>query len=102
MIRFYVVGIEALTRQQERAFIAWAHDAKGLGWWHWISNFWLLVGHQEVTCSDIRDELLRLAPGMDCLVLEVNPVTWAGFGPKTTVHDMFKWIKSTWRSDETS
>jgi hypothetical protein len=100
MRKWFVVGIESMTAEQEKSFLEYIRD-KRMGWWHWIPNLWLITGSDAVGCSDIRDKLMNLAPAKNTLVLAVNPVTWAGFGPKSDKRDMFRWLNRTWgRTDD--
>jgi hypothetical protein len=100
MRRFFIVGIEGITPEQDKEFIRWAHDENGFGWWHWIPNFWLLVGHREnVGCEEILDYLNSVAHNKNKLVLQVTPTTWAGFGPTGPKKNMFDWIRQNWRPD---
>jgi hypothetical protein len=70
-----------------------------VGWWHWINNFWLVIDtRDQLSCVSIRDELSKVAPGVRKIVLEVEPVTWAGAGPSTPPNDMFDWIKKSWET----
>jgi hypothetical protein len=93
MKKFFVVGIEPMTAEQDRSFIEYLRGLR-VGWWHWIPNFWLVTGNTEAGCSEIRDELDRIAPGNTNLVLEVDPINWAGFGPTTDERNMFVWLNT--------
>jgi len=77
MTKWFVVGTESITAEQEKSFIDYIKD-NGFGWWHWIPNFWLITGEGSPSCIEIRDELHKLAPGKDIIVVEFKPVTWAG------------------------
>jgi hypothetical protein len=96
MTKWFVVGTESITAEQEKSFIAYIHDEHGFGWWHWIPNFWLITGSGSISCDEIRDKLLEIAPGKDSIVVEVNPVTWTGFGPNQGKENMFAWFYTTW------
>jgi hypothetical protein len=94
-MRFFVVGIEPITTEQEKSFIEYI-SAKQMGWWHWIPNFWLILGLNTPSCSEIRDELHRLAPSETIMVVEVSPVSWAGYGPNAGEKNMFPWFAENW------
>ena len=56
----------------------------GVGWWHHLPNSWLVSdGTGKVDSAKIRDDLGALVPGLHCMVLEVKPDTWHGFGPNS-------------------
>jgi hypothetical protein len=96
MTRRYVVAVEEMTKPQEEEFLAYIRSER-MGWWHWISNFWLLIDrHDAVTASAIRDKLREISEPSRCLVMQVDHITWSGMrnDPK-----MFEWIKSTWKED---
>ena len=98
----FIVGVNGMTEEEEKAFISYIRD-KRMGWWHWVSNFWLLVDPSEqIEVVDIRDVLIRVAPGKRNLVLQVeieDESTWAGLGPTGEKNDMFNWIRKTWSQD---
>ncbi len=96
MIKWFVIGTESLTVEQEKSFIEYL-EGKRLGWWHWLPNFWLITGDNAPESSAIRDKLNDLASGKHLLVVEVNPVTWAGFGPGTAERNMFNWLNRMWK-----
>ena len=97
MSRYFVVGLNHTTKDQTNALQEWIEN-NDLNWWHWVDGMWLLISNRrDLEVSTIRDRLNALAPGVTALVLEVEPVTWSGFGPKTGVRDMFKWLKANWK-----
>ena len=72
-----------------------------LGWWHWISNMWLLVDSSgQMTASILRDKICKLYSENRVMVIELDGDrdTWAGFGP-TQPKNMFDWIKQNWGKD---
>jgi hypothetical protein len=98
MTKWFVVGTESMTAEEEKSFIRYV-QSKGLGWWHWIPDFWPITGDvADLECSEIRDELSRIGRGNSTLVLEIQPVTWSGFGPKNDKRNMFTWLRRTWRA----
>jgi hypothetical protein len=101
MKRRFIVAIDGMTDQQESTFISYIQN-QGLGWWHWIGNFWLLVSiDKKLNADEIRDKLLEIVPEKYSLVLEVhNSISWYGFGLNKPPKDMFNWIKETWHPDK--
>ncbi|MEB8063602.1 hypothetical protein [Citrobacter braakii] len=101
MRRKFAVALDSSTKEQNAQLKKFIED-NGLGWWHWIANFWLLTDQNgNLTARDIRDKLNELYPGVHCIVLSIDKDedTWSGFGPKGTEKNMFNWLKSTWDKD---
>jgi hypothetical protein len=95
----YVVLVDSATKEQEAAFVEFMKSQK-FGFWHWLSNSWLLVDNSGVSSATaIRDKVDEVFPGAYNLVLELagGTDTWAGFGPQSDKRDMFKWIKDYWK-----
>ena len=54
--RFVVCYSDNIPKEKEMHFIQFIKDNK-LGWWHWISNMWLLVDSSgQMTASILRDK----------------------------------------------
>jgi hypothetical protein len=91
--KFFVVLVDAdATTAQRDAFTKYLRDAPG-GFWHHVSHGWLIVnaGGQHDAIS-LRNKAKEFMPSAVHLVLEVEPVTWAGFF-KTQAGD---WIRKYW------
>ena len=73
------------------------------GWWHWISNAWLLIDSKgNWTAAEIRQQTSEFFPGINNFVLELRgdgTDTWAGFGPKSEKRNMFTWLDQNWKKD---
>ena len=98
MIKRFVVTLNSSTKEQNGAFIAFVKE-NGLGWWHWLDNFWLLTDRSgKFTAITIRDKADEFYPGVHKLVLQLDETgdTWAGFGPNTEKRNMFTWLIDTW------
>ena len=92
--RFVVCYSDNIPKEKEMHFIQFIKDNK-LGWWHWISNMWLLVDSSgQMTASILRDKICKLYSENRVMVIELDGDrdTWAGFGP-TQPKNMFDWIK---------
>ena|SRR6266851_1585538 len=96
MTKWLVVSTQSITDEQEKAFIEYVRS-KHMSWWHWTPNFWLVTGSDPPSCGEIRDKLHELAPGQHTIVIEVTPVTWAGFGPSSDKRNMFAWFDRNWK-----
>ena len=98
--RFVVCYSDNIPKEKEMHFIQFIKDNK-LGWWHWISNMWLLVdSSSQMTASILRDKICKLYSENRVMVIELDGDrdTWAGFGP-TQLKNMFDWIKQNWGKD---
>lgn len=101
MRRKFVVAVDSSTPEQAEKLGEYIKN-NGLGWWHWLNNFWLLTDqYGKKTASDIRSDLKDIFPGVHLLVLQIDREgdTWSGFGPSGDKKDMFAWLKSTWDKD---
>lgn len=99
MMKRYVLAVDSSTKEQNDAFLAFV-KVTGLGWWHWLDNFWLLADDSDnLSAVTIRDKANECYPGVHKLVLQLDQTgdTWAGFGPKTDRRDMFTWLRNTWK-----
>lgn len=92
----FVVAAEGMSPEQQKAWLEFIKE-KGLGWWHWIDNLWLLVDRpEEMTTATLRDQITEKFGATKCIVIEIEPGgTWSGLGPSSP-KPMFKWIKETW------
>ena len=94
--RRFVVIIEEETPEEISSFGKYLEE-RDFGWWHWVSNVWLLTVHNEqLSAVEIRDELRKITRDKVTMVIEVNSVTWAGFGPTTGEKDISKWMIDIW------
>jgi hypothetical protein len=98
MRKRYLVAVDGLDKADEKQFIEFLRE-KGIGWWHWIPGFWMLVDPSGEDSRDaIRDYLHEMPSTTRGLVFDVEEQSfWSGFGPETTKSNMFKWLSSTWK-----
>jgi hypothetical protein len=93
MTKYFSIATSAMSQPQQQAL----RDAlKGYKWWHWLSNYWLVKDSSEtLTAATVRDLFKAACPGGKCLVLDVEPKTWAatGIGKSTPGRE---WIKANW------
>ena len=97
MKRRFVVAVDRLTSEQEKALVAYLKDG-GLAWWHWLPGVWLATTRREdVNAAQLRDALRDIARPKRLLVLEVGEhKDWSGI---RNDKKMFDWIRSTWAED---
>lgn len=100
MKRRFIAAVSGLNKEDQNKFIEFLRQ-RGLGWWHWIDDLWLITSRRdEISAKDIRDYLRDLASSTRCIVIEIpEDKTWAGFGPAKPPRDMFEWIRNTWSID---
>lgn len=96
MARQFVISI-GTSSSLERDAITNYLETLNVGWWHWLPYTWLLVdSHNRLKAKEIRDKIDVIAPGVRNLVLQVNGVSWYGFGPSNKTQNMFDWLRNTW------
>lgn len=97
----FVIGTNRTTAEQDSAFLnilrsRWPH----LGWWHQVSETWLIVDlANTVTVVELRDAAMQAFPGIYIMVIEVNG-SWAGWGANSPPGDMFTWMRDSWDREE--
>lgn len=98
MKKRFVVAVDSATKEQNDTFREFL-KSRGLGWWHWLTNLWLVAdGAGRLTAQEIRDVLRQHYPSVHTLVLELreDDDTWSGFGPSSETKNMFKWLRQNW------
>ena len=95
MTRYFVVAVQDLTADETRKISDLFRGE--YGWWHWIDGFWLVTdSSNRLSAEIIREEIGEAVGEKRRMILEVNPETWSGFGPKSEDNDMFSWIHRNW------
>jgi hypothetical protein len=57
MKRRFIVAVSGLDQADQNKFSEFIRE-NGLGWWHWIGDFWLLTSKSEaVSVTQIRDHI---------------------------------------------
>ena len=94
MSRHFVILVDEPPAEMTAAI---TEIVKGKAWWHWIEGSWLVYDPTDTfTVTNLRDRLRQVVAGRNHLVLQVDPVTWSGFGPSSGDRNMFNWIKRNW------
>lgn len=96
--RFIVAG--DMSAESEKAFIAYIRGL-GIGWWHRIPNFWLLItSKEEITATSIRDFIFELSrKNNKVLVMEIDEdKDWATILPENEP-GTFDWVKKAWAGE---
>lgn len=99
MTKRYSVALNNTIQAQDEEFVSYV-KSNGMAWWRYVGNFWLLIDYNEAkSVQSLRNDLLRIFPGVHCFVLDVTNTEkgqWAGFGPNQAPNDMFQWLHDTW------
>lgn len=100
MKRRFIVSITGeITKASTNNFTNYLKE-NGLGWWHWLSNTWLVIDRKDkINTKILRDKVRDIFNAYN-LVVEVKDGGWAGFGPKGEDKDMFAWIKKYWSNEQ--
>jgi hypothetical protein len=97
MKKRFMVVINRATPENERS-ITDLFSNKGLGWWHWLKNIWLISDpNGTLSATAVRDSISQILPATHSLVIEIdnNGVdTWAARG--TNAEQMFSWLHKNW------
>ncbi|MCX6256816.1 MAG: hypothetical protein NTW49_02795 [Bacteroidia bacterium] len=99
MKKRFIVCVEVSTNEQSQLFLDYIIK-NNLGWWHWMSNFWLLNNSSgNLNSENIRDELLKIYPEINNIVIEItnNGDTWSAYGPRDESKNYFKWLHDNWK-----
>lgn len=99
MKKRFIIALDSSTDEQDKKHVAFIKE-NGLGWWHWITNTWMIVDNSgKFDAKKLRAELRKIYPGVNMMVFELSEEgdTWAGFGPNTEKNNMFSWIKRNWK-----
>ena len=94
MNRFVLIIPQCLPATQQ---IVTRHVvSQGAAYWHWSPDVWLLSFPASKTSVAVRDELGRLLPGVQNIVVRFDDPNWdwAGFGPP----EWTNWFRQSWES----
>lgn len=95
MTRRFSLATDPLTPEEEKSL---KEKLKGLAWWHWLPNYWLIIDTKdENTVNSIRDILFNINKTKRCIVLKIDKSTWSALSKKDAKGtDMCDWIKNDW------
>lgn len=99
MKKRFMLATEDVSKFEEELIVNYCKQNQ-FGWWHWLSNFWLLYTDDEsMTTETLRDQINELfVEKKNMMVMEVassEAENWAGFGKR----EMFEWLQSSWKED---
>ncbi len=97
--RHFVVSTDPLSVEQEKQF---KDSLSGIGWWHWLPNFWLIIDPDgKLTVGRIRNLIQKANDQARCIVIQVKPITWASLSkPDATGRDMMVWVRNEWDKED--
>lgn len=98
MKKRYIVCVNNSNKEKDNLFIDYLKQ-NGLGWWHYLDNFWLLTDSSgKFSAAEIRNQLNIIYSARN-IVIEINQNSdsWAGFGPNNEKENMFDWIDKNWK-----
>ena len=102
VIRRFVVSVNDETSEDVSRIMDYA-EKKNFGWWHWFSNFWLMTSYDATSSvGEIRDMLVELTKNKWVIVIEVNSIDWANYGPQGKDEDnrnISKWLHEEWTQE---
>jgi len=91
----FIVAVSDATAQKRDAISIHLKD-RGFGYWHWMPDIWLLTTSSEATAESIRDEVLKVAPGVNIFVTPVatppGGMVWATYSPE----EWQEWLNKNW------
>lgn len=103
MSRRFIVAVDGLDRADEARLSEFLRSVKGVHWWHWIPNFWLVrtESNFSLTTDDIYDEINSYPNSQRIFVMEIqDDVDWACTeAVNENGNVMTDWLKAAWRAD---
>jgi len=95
MNKFIVATSDATA--ENRDAISRRIKSLGFGYWHWMPDLWLLTTFSALTAESIRDDLLKVAPGVNIFVMPVaappQGLNWALYSPT----EWAEWLNQNWK-----
>lgn len=94
MAKRFVIAVDRCPEYLRQAVTARV-KGYGKGWWHWFGDLWLVYDSaEELSTSQIRDDIRRTAPDKNVLVFEVpeGDTDWAQFAPTKAS----EWLNKYW------
>jgi hypothetical protein len=72
------------------------HVKTRFAYWHWMPDLWLLKTDRPVNAEQIRDAMMKLAPGVNVFVTPVasppDGMNWAMYAPE----EWGEWLNKNW------
>jgi hypothetical protein len=94
-MKLFVLTVQGASEAQRNAITNYLKNG-GYGYWHWLSDFWIIeTAYPNLSSAALRDEMLKLIPGLWFNVFAVRPIAgdWAGFGDTSSA----EWLNENWK-----
>lgn len=98
-MRFFVVTTAGANQFQKNAITQIFSNKPEFGFWHWMSDFWIITsGNEALTSQAIRDAITSVAPGVTVAVFGVDPRPgdWALYSPT----QWGEWLEENWTKEQ--
>lgn len=97
MTRYFTLATDPMSAEEEKKFISKIPD--GVGWWHWLPNYWLLKDPTEtLEAKHLSDNIFEINQTVRCLALQVEPTSWSARSRKDSKGRlMADWLDSNWQ-----
>jgi len=96
---YFIIAVENCTADQRNEISKYV--GKIGGYWHWMSDLWLVNTYGDDSAADMRDAIQAKAGSPICIVLKVNlppgSVNWAGLFPTDKSKRWADWLNKTWK-----
>lgn len=95
MSKYFILGTESLSKEEERAFL---EKLDGIAWWHWFPNFWLLADKTNaLTVGELANRFALANPKKQCMPIEVKSIAWHGrVRMDANGNRMKDWLEKNW------
>jgi hypothetical protein len=91
----FIVAISDATAKNRDA-VSNRLKSLGFGYWHWMPDMWLLTTNSAATAESIRDEVMKVVPGVNIFVTPVatppDGMVWAAYSPE----EWWEWLNKNW------
>ena len=89
----FIIAIDDLT-QDEKTELQVFVEGSGMGWWHWIGNFWMIsTSDNDMTIAIIRNNIRKITNKMFIVIKVDNAESWSGYGES----EKFEWLQKNWQ-----
>lgn len=98
----FIIATDELSKDESTKISDYVKSLK-VAWWHWIDGLWLVsTNKKEISTSKLLDDVEKIVSSSNpnIIVMEVDPITWSGYGPSNNSKNMFSWIHRNWNSEQ--
>ena len=94
MNKKFIIAIDKGTKEQRDKFTKYLESLPS-GWWHWLSDVWLIDDNSYPEMSSIkwRDKVQKFFPSSNILVMDIKTSTnWSSWNSENA----HKWLQDNW------